>query len=619
MDEKPKSIWKKPLPLPKLLLVWLVLIVVTMLIFEAINLFGSQPVTKSQDVVGLTIFCVIGATILLVGWLFIRWLFCRRNVKRTLFGLACFITLIALFYAEEDWRGRHDWNQFKQQWEAKGEKFDWQSVVPPPVPDDQNFAFSPVWIAEEKYTFQNTPIRAEAWYGNRIYSEEVSKIFPLLPVSVSGLTGTNWWSAEYSPNFPKISGDWATARLTDLKPWQAYYRGLGRTNPAAKIPIAPQPQSPAQDVLLALSKFDPIIEQLWRDSAKPYSRFPIQYDGMPAAILLPHLSAENRYAHVLQLRAIAELQNGESEKALDGVKLMLRLANASRTEPFLISQLVRIAILNLALQPIWEGLANHQWSDAQLVELDSELAKLDFLADYEFAVRGERTLEIANIEFLRHPTQSPQFKRPRLYFLAPLFYLIQAFSNSSDESVNSFQMLALSLGPSGWLDQNELCLAQFDTKWYLPVVDLKTKTISPARAQAADLALHQEIQHRTPLNLFETLFIPNWGNTAKKFAFAQSSANLARVAIALERYRLAHGEYPDSLDALAPQFMQKVPHDIIGGGPLHYRLNSDGQFVLYSIGWNETDDGGVIVFNKGSTPTVNRDEGDWVWRYPAKD
>ena len=85
----------------------------------------------------------------------------------------------------------------------------------------------------------------------------------------------------------------------------------------------------------------------------------------------------------------------------------------------------------------------------------------------------------------------------------------------------------------------------------------------------------------------------------KTFAYAQASVDLARMAIALERYRLAHGEYPESLDALAPQFMEKVPHDVIGGRPLHYRRTDDGQFVLYSVGWNETDDGGVVVLTKG--------------------
>ena len=70
--------------------------------------------------------------------------FCWRNFKRFLFGLACFVTLIALFYAEEDWRGWHAWQKFKHEWEAKGEQFDFGQLVPPPVPDDQNFAMTPI-------------------------------------------------------------------------------------------------------------------------------------------------------------------------------------------------------------------------------------------------------------------------------------------------------------------------------------------------------------------------------------------------------------------------------------------------------------------------------------------
>jgi hypothetical protein len=102
----------------------------------------------------------------------------------------------------------------------------------------------------------------------------------------------------------------------------------------------------------------------------------------------------------------------------------------------------------------------------------------------------------------------------------------------------------------------------------------------------------------------------------EKTAAGQSYVNLARTAIALERYRLAHGEYPESLDALAPQFMEKVPHDIIAGQSLHYRRTNDGQFVLYSVGWNETDDGGVVGLTKGGAVDINK--GDWVWRNPAK-
>jgi hypothetical protein len=624
MSEEPKSIWKKSFRGRMALVIWLAVAVFIFMLgsFIVALLNYNQPMSDSLWTMAILggIFLVVCLGLIYVVWPLLRWLF-WKHWRRTFFVLACLATVIALFYAEEDWRGKHDWEKFKREWEAKGEKFDWQSVIPPSAPDDENFAFSPVWIAEDKFLFQNRIERAEDWYGNQIDSEAVSKFFSLMPVSTSCVVGTNFLSSRGLPQMPGEPANWQSAQMLDLKPWQTYYRDLA-TNPAAKIPTTPQPQTPAQDVLLALSKFDPVIEQLREDSARTYSRFPIQYGGMPAAILLPHLAAEKRYANVLQLRAIAELQNGESEKALDDVKLMLRLTDASRTESFLISHLVRIAILQIMLQPIYEGLAEHEWSDAQLAELDSELAKLDFLADYESVIRGERNLEIANVEFLRHPSQIPGFKRPQLYFIAPFFSLLSVLSNLSgpenDSQINNFSMLALGAGPSGWFSQNELRFARFDTKWNLPVVDEHTKTVSPAKVRAANTALSREIQHRTPENILAALLMPAFGSAAENFAYAQSSVDLARTAIALERYRLAHGEFPESLDSLAPKFIAQVPHDVIGGQPLKYRRTGDGQFILYSVGWNETDDGGVVVLKKGSTPDVDRDKGDWVWRYPQK-
>jgi hypothetical protein len=109
------------------------------------------------------------------------------------------------------------------------------------------------------------------------------------------------------------------------------------------------------------------------------------------------------------------------------------------------------------------------------------------------------------------------------------------------------------------------------------------------------------------------MIFPAFGGAVRKTAYGQESVDLARVAMALERYRLAHGEYPESLDPLTPQFITKQPHDIINGEPLHYRRTADGRFVLYSVGWNETDDGGVVVLSKGSSPRVDINKGDWVW------
>jgi hypothetical protein len=72
-------------------------------------------------------FCADSLIFFVLLWPLRALAFCWRNFKRFLFGLACFATLIALFYAEEDWRGKHDWEKFKREWEAKGEHFDFAS------------------------------------------------------------------------------------------------------------------------------------------------------------------------------------------------------------------------------------------------------------------------------------------------------------------------------------------------------------------------------------------------------------------------------------------------------------------------------------------------------------
>jgi hypothetical protein len=203
---------------------------------------------------------------------------------------------------------------------------------------------------------------------------------------------------------------------------------------------------------------------------------------------------------------------------------------------------------------------------------------------------------------------------------------ISEISNLTDSNsrMNSFQMFALAFGPAGWFDQNELRIARFYSRWYLPAVNEQDKIVSPTAVRNADAALNSEYKHRSPENVLESILLPALGGAVKKFAYAQSSTDLARTAIALERYRLARGEFPESLDALAPQFLEKIPHDIINDQPLHYRLD-DGQFVLYSVGWNETDDGGVVELRAVGVsdrvrrnPILDYSQGDWVWRYPSK-
>jgi len=113
-------------------------------------------------------------------------------------------------------------------------------------------------------------------------------------------------------------------------------------------------------------------------------------------------------------------------------------------------------------------------------------------------------------------------------------------------------------------------------------------------------------------HLLAAVATPNFPKAFQTLAYKQTQAKEAQIACALERYRLVNGAYPETLTALVPQFIEKLPHDIIGGLPLHYRRTDDGKFLLYSVGWNETDDSGVP--GKDKSGNEDRTKGDWVWK-----
>src|SRR5579872_4762843 len=69
-----------------------------------------------------------------MGWRLLRW---------GVAGFAALVTFVALGYVEENWRGKRAWEAYRNELEAKGEKLDLKDFIPPPVPDDQNFAMTP--------------------------------------------------------------------------------------------------------------------------------------------------------------------------------------------------------------------------------------------------------------------------------------------------------------------------------------------------------------------------------------------------------------------------------------------------------------------------------------------
>ena len=352
-------------------------------------------------------------------------------------------------------------------------------------------------------------------------------------------------------------------------------------------------------MLLALSKFDPEVKELVEASAKyPLSRFAIHYEDN-FSCLLPHLARFKGLAMLLQLRAVAHLENGQPEAAFEETKLSFRLSDSIQSETFLFSHLVRLAMENVILQTVKEGLARHAWTDAQLAHFQNYLGGINFLAEYDRSMRGERAFAIECLELARKG-MSP--------------YSI--FDNSDVDNFSWAKSPPFHGVPSGWFFQNELAVCRFHEQFTFPAIDSKAQRAFPQFVDGIDERAKK--MRITPYNIVAKLLLPAVSRTAIQSARAQTSVNFTRVACALERLRLATGQFPETLAALAPRFIDKLPHDIMNGEPLIYRRTDDGQYLLYSIGWNQKNDGGETAFKKGMPPSVDMQQGDWVWRIPAK-
>ncbi|MCA9027338.1 MAG: hypothetical protein KDA86_19165 [Planctomycetaceae bacterium] len=84
---------------------------------------------------------------------------------------------------------------------------------------------------------------------------------------------------------------------------------------------------------------------------------------------------------------------------------------------------------------------------------------------------------------------------------------------------------------------------------------------------------------------------------------------LVGLGYALAAHRAEAGSFPQSLEELVPQQMDALPLDPFSGKPFRYRLTDNG-FLLYSVGPNTFDDNGYGNGNADDTPFGDRPTDD---------
>jgi len=507
-----------------------------------------------------------------------RWLCSWRGVRWHLILLAWILSLIALFYAVENWRGRRAWNQLHDRLIAQGEKLDFKDFVPKPVSGDQNFAAIPV----VKTWFQSPT--------NRVSYDP----FP------------DRWSQAYALVSSPGKDSAQHRHFTDLVAWEMAFAAVRSGGSSAGHKLVSKERSREESakaaavVLEELKPDAPIFEELRAVCQRPNGLYPIEYNtDVPWSILLPHLSKIKAACQRLMLKASAELAVGNSQQALEDIKLMLRLADSVKAEPILVSHLVRLASWRLAIVPVWEGLAEHRWSDAQLVELQ-QMLQPRFLHDVELALRAERAASLYTIDYVR--------RNGGIGLLGSLSDPVSASSESLSELIRP-------LAPRGWYRWEQVNYCRLWEGYLRGGFNVAEQRVMPAQmvsnsrrvqAELGDNPLAILLHHR----VFAKMLMPSMEKVVLRTATGQTVAQFAALGCALERYRLAKGQFPEQLGELVPQFVPSLPNDIITGQPYKYRRADQGNPVLYSVGWNVKDDQG-----EPGKELFDAEQGDWVWTY----
>jgi hypothetical protein len=302
------------------------------------------------------------------------------------------------------------------------------------------------------------------------------------------------------------------------------------------------------------------IELLHEAAVLEHCRYPVDFrKGLDTKI--PHFTDVRRCAKLLELETIFFAENGQAEQAIHSLKSMFALARSLSKEPMLISQLVRIACQALGVFGLERVINGTELADKQLAELGLILAEAQDLAAMARAMTGERCQVI---ELFGGPARKIFKSMVSTAPPAPLMALYRAAG-----------------------------LSDKDALMYLDLMDgyIKAGTLPLHLRQEAADAVEEKLEEISKIHILARMLAPAFARVLTLDLRTIARLRTARVALAVQRYRLAKGRLPGSIAGLVPAYLDAVPKDPFDGQNMRYERLAVG-YVVYSVGEDLSDDGG---------------------------
>jgi hypothetical protein len=308
----------------------------------------------------------------------------------------------------------------------------------------------------------------------------------------------------------------------------------------------------------------------------PDCRYPVDYTPGPGTLLL-HLQKLHNLAEIVRYESLLAGESGDTANAAVAIENLLGMAHTLDKEPDLIAQLVRISFTAMAKESLERCLNITNLNRAELSELAPGFSAADKTNVMVRALIGERAI---NTPVFIEASQTPEAAKG-------LVEGAQTVGGFADPMLDFWLIhLPRFFEVTGFWDR--------DLLFYLNNMEtnIALDHFAPPRSlAAADNFKKAEKEVEQNHYYLSKLFLEALSSAVVKEAKNLAYLRVSIAAVAVERFRVAHGQLPQSLNDLVPQFLSAVPADPFDGKPLRYHRLAKG-YVIYSVGADGQDDGG---------------------------
>lgn len=339
-------------------------------------------------------------------------------------------------------------------------------------------------------------------------------------------------------------------------------------------------------------------------------------------LILSHLAPLKQTAVRLNAAAELELRGKHPQAACEDIKAALEMTRFLEHEPLLISQLVRIAMLQITLGGTWEILHSPQVTADQLKELQLAWESIETFRCVPASMEMERNTQRFMFTAARQ-SDTPANVFPGPATTSTFFEILGGVASNPKDGFEAF----MERYPRFWAWK--IKWSYYEELYYLQLGQASLEAVRKMQKSDPLLPALKEFDANST-NILHTyagvvsqfkfgLDANLFRTELKKFVLMETERKVLVTAIALERFRIVHQTYPKALAELTPTYLSVIPTDAMDGKPLRYHLKPNGTFLLYSVGEDGVDNGGdaTQATNSVSSTLYWQYGRDIVWPMPA--